>query len=99
MPVVGPSGEKLEGELKYANQRIQTLIKEQTDLLSDTGVYGDMDGVIPPSFITSGDALRSQMASAKGAKAVVAAGPESVDIGEARINQMARAVERVLYGG
>ena len=54
------------------------------------------------SAIKTGDQLRAEMASSVGAKAAVAAAAatsEESSVGDARIAQMARQVEKLLYGG
>jgi len=93
---------KLEGELNYANKKIQALLEDQSRILSDDSAYSQMARVISPPAVEAGDHLRSQMASRAGAQRAVAAAEragDSVEISQARINQMAREVERLLYGG
>merc|ERR1740124_953036 len=104
--------QKLGAELKYANEKIANLLSklaqaaEKNDTTSD-----DFIRIISRSAIKTGDQLRAEMASSVGAKAAVAAAKAAVaaatseesseesSVGDARIAQMARQVEKLLYGG
>ena len=90
---------KLQAELQYANKRITSLFEEHAVSDEDDSVYKNISRVISPALIGEGDTLRAEMASAVGAKAAAAAPSTAADVGEGRINQMARTIERVLFGG
>lgn len=94
---------KLGAELKFANEQITQLLSEVAELAEaadNSTAFGGIARIITPSAIKTGDKLRAKMASAEGAQAAVAAASgEKSDVGEARIAQMARQLEKLLYGG
>ena len=94
---------KLSAELKYANERITRLVSEVTELAEaakNETAFAGIARIISPSAIEAADDTRLKMASAEGAAAAVAAAAgEKSDVSEARIAQMARQLERLLYGG
>ena len=94
---------KLSAELKYANERITRLVSEVTELAEaakNETAFAGIARIISPSAIEAADDTRLKMASAEGAAAAVAAAAgEKSDVSEARITQMARQLERLLYGG
>ena len=94
---------QLGGELKYANERITHLLSEVAELAEaakNETAFAGIARIIAPSAIQAADETRAKMASAGGAAAAVAAAAgEKSDVGEARIAQMARQLEKLLYGG
>lgn len=98
---------KLSVELKYANERITRLVSEVAELAEaakNETAFAGIARIISPSAIEDADDTRVKMGSAEGAAAAVAAAAgeksdQKLDVSEARIAQMARQLERLLYGG